>query len=361
MNTTHHISYCTNIHAYNSVDELICVLNQQVSLVAKGLSFPISAGLYLSNAVVNELIDCPQNLVELQQTLVEKSLYVCSLNCFPYGKFHNQVIKEKVYYPDWGNRERVEYTKKAGWVLDQLLPSGVSGTISTVPVTYGKVLPTGALCNLEETLSYFGSELNHTIYLALEPEPDCYLDDTESTISFFDLAKQTLTPLAYSHLGLCFDTCHFSVLFENPKISYQKLRNHGVCVPKVQISASLVTKEPVKLREFAEPIYLHQTSVLQNKTIYRFSDLDKALASTYFNDAEWRVHFHIPIYLKFTKEGLGTTQDDLIVFLEMLRSETQIHVEVETYALSVIPGVSISAVESTVKELNFLNQYLNIN
>ena len=361
MKNTHHTSYCTNIHAYHSVDELIGVLDQQVAQVALAVSFPISAGLYLSNAVVNELINCPENMERLKRTLAEHSLYVCTLNCFPYGSFHNRVIKEDVYYPDWGNRDRFEYTKRAGWILDQLLPDGVIGTISTVPITYGKTLPVNAFLHLEEVLSYFKNELNKPIYLALEPEPDCYLDDTASCLEFFECAQQELTPLAYSRLGLCFDTCHFSVLFENPKTSYQKLKNHGVLVPKVQISASLVTKEPNKLVKFAEPTYLHQTSILKNKSVSRFADLDKALASTYFSNAEWRVHFHIPIYLAFTKEGLGTTQNELIPFLNTLELENQIHIEVETYSLGVIPDLEISAVESTVRELNFLNQHLNLN
>jgi sugar phosphate isomerase/epimerase len=336
------------------VEELLEVLKCKVSSVAASLYFPISAGLYLSQRVVDELIVSPSSLENLRAVLHENGLYVCSLNCFPYGSFHHRVIKEAVYFPDWGSRERVEYTKRAGVVLDFLLPDGVVGSISTVPITYGKDLPSLAMEHLEEVLVFFATELRTTIYLALEPEPDCYLDDTTSCLAFFRMCREVLSSAAYRQLGLCFDTCHFSVIFEDPNESYRVLKSQGIRIPKIQVSSSLVTSTPQKLTDFAEPIYLHQTAVLENNHVSRFKDLDKALFEPYFIDAEWRVHFHIPIYLAFTKEGLGTTQKELKLFLNRLELEDQVHLEVETYSLGVIPGVSISAVESTVLELEFL-------
>jgi len=359
MTKNFHLSYCTNIHAYTTLAELLQVLDEQVAEVVSSVLSPVSAGLYLSNQVVNELYKVPENMKRLADALQKNALYVCTLNCFPYGEFHDQVIKKSVYYPDWGNQDRLEYTKKAGWILDQLLPDGVVGTISTVPITYGKELPEGTFDHLKEVLHYFSTALTHTVYLALEPEPDCYLDDTQSCLQFFEMAKEILPALSFNHLGLCFDTCHFSVIFEDPKTSYQKLKNHGVLIPKIQVSASLVTSEPLKLEKFSEPIYLHQTSVWDNKNIYRFPDLDKALSCHYFTTAEWRVHFHVPIYLEFTREGLGTTRNELVLFLNILKPEHQIHIEVETYSLAVIPGLKISAVESTIRELNFLTHNLN--
>ncbi len=349
-----HLSYCTNIHAYGSVSELLVVLENAVAQVASNFASPFAAGLYLSSRVVEELLDSPGKLKALKGCLVKHHLYVCSLNCFPYGNFHNCVVKESVYLPHWGDQRRVDYTCKAATILDQLLPEGQTGTISTVPIAYLNELPALAFENINQTLTHF-SKLDHKIVLALEPEPDCYLDDLASCLTFFELAKSEIKPKLYPFLGLCFDTCHFSVLFEEPIVAFKKLQAAGVNIPKVQISSAIVTTDPEKLKPFAEPTYLHQTAIkLENGTIIRYKDLDKAISEAYFKNAEWRVHFHLPIYLEITKEGLGTTNFELVPFLEFLATIEDLHVEVETYSLGVIPGEMLSAEESTIKELTFL-------
>ncbi len=353
-----HISYCTNIHAYGTVTELLSALEYSVAKVASKFPSPFAAGLYLSYRIVEELTDSEEKIKQLKDCLIKHNLYVCSLNCFPYGDFHDCVVKETVYLPNWGDQRRVEYTCKAGTILDRLLPEGQVGTISTVPIAYRKELPVTAFDHIRQTLIHF-SKLEHKIVLALEPEPDCYLDDTASCLTFFARAKSELSVKLFPYLGLCFDTCHFSVLFEKPLAAFQKLKAAGINIPKVQISSAIVTECPEKLNSFAEPTYLHQTAIkLENGQLIRYNDLDKALAKIYFKKAEWRVHFHLPIYLEITKEGLGTTNPELVPFLAFLASAENLHIEVETYSLGVIPGTVISAEESTIRELQFLLRHL---
>jgi hypothetical protein len=45
-------------------------------------------------------------------------------------------VKEQVYAPDWTQPDRVEYTNLLFDLLAELLPEGVEGSVSTVPVSF---------------------------------------------------------------------------------------------------------------------------------------------------------------------------------------------------------------------------------
>ena len=80
---------------------------------------------------------------------------------------------------------------------------------------------------------------------------------------------------------------------------------------------------------------MHQT-VVQGDAFYE--DLPLALqAEGDATTGEWRVHFHIPIYLK--KFGfLESTQEQIAIALAALREHSTCqHFEVETYAWGVLP------------------------
>ena len=53
-------------------------------------------------------------------------------------------------------------------------------------------------------------------------------------------------------------------------------------------------------------------------------------------DGEWRVHFHVPIFLD-SAGTLGTTQDQILEGLPLLSEFGVKHFEVETYAWNVLP------------------------
>jgi len=89
--------------------------------------------LRLSDQASRELSD-KATLLAFQEWLGRNNCYVFTINGFPYGRFHGRRVKEQVYAPDWTTNERVEYTIRLFDLLAQLVPAGVEGSVSTVPV-----------------------------------------------------------------------------------------------------------------------------------------------------------------------------------------------------------------------------------
>ncbi|MEM0982241.1 MAG: xylose isomerase, partial [Cyanobacteria bacterium P01_H01_bin.58] len=134
---TYHLTYCTNIHpgedwsrVFDNLQTYIPTLKQQLSPNA---SFGI--GLRLAGAASEELL-AGDALAQLQHWLAAQDCYVFTLNGFPHGGFHRQVVKDQVYAPDWSKRDRLSYTQRLVKVLAALLPDGIDGGISTVPLSY---------------------------------------------------------------------------------------------------------------------------------------------------------------------------------------------------------------------------------
>jgi hypothetical protein len=130
----------------------------------------------------------------------------------------------------------------------------------------------------------------------------------------------------------------------------------------VQISAGLRLPEatPERLRAlgaFAEEVYLHQTVVRNDAGLTRYLDLPDALAAESAVGAEWRVHFHVPIFLR----ELGpfeSTQPDLLPLLHELAAVADCpHLEVETYTWDVLPAEfrNVPVEEAIARELRFVD------
>jgi hypothetical protein len=90
-----------------------------------------------------------------------------------------------------------------------------------------------------------------SIAIALEPEPDCMIENTREVIEFFTgplrewgvahlreqrgmSAEAAETTLA-RHVGVCFDTVHMAVAFEDLADSLDRLRAAGVPVSKIHL------------------------------------------------------------------------------------------------------------------------------
>ena len=74
---------------------------------------------------------------------------------------------------------------------------------------------------------------------------------------------------------------------------------------------------------------------------------------------EWRVHFHVPVFLD--RAGVfGSTQDAIPATLDALRSELAAHhLEVETYTWDVLPAdLRLPMVESIARELEWVQDVL---
>ncbi|MDF3065519.1 MAG: hypothetical protein K0R38_1120 [Polyangiaceae bacterium] len=362
------LTYCTNVHPGESLVEVRALVRDHVSAVKRGVSpsAPFGVGRRLASAAA-EALQAPEELASFRAELAELGLYCFTLNGFPYGAFHGTRVKESVYLPDWLSAERVRYTQHLASTLAELLPQGVSGSISTVPgcfkpnaqAPHAERAMAFALIDVVAMLADIARSKGRHIALALEPEPECFLETTDEAVRFFeqrllsrealarlsevaDIEPQQAEALLRRHLGVCLDTCHASVEFESPLDAYRKLGAAGISVPKVQLSAGLrlprATPEMLQLlHAFADGVYLHQTVVRSDGQLLRFLDLPDALASAPRVDAEWRVHFHVPIFLR----ELGvfeSTQDDLVPLLAALAKEPSCpHLEVETYTWNVLP------------------------
>jgi hypothetical protein len=136
-------------------------------------------------------------------------------------------------------------------------------------------------------------------------------------------------------------------------------------VPKIQLSAGLLLEKPspealAHLAGFADEVYLHQTVVRQGDSLTRFLDLPDALthAPALSKDAEWRVHFHVPV-CESSFGLLSSTAHELEALL-LEADELAPHLEVETYTFGVLPEAyrARSVTESIARELDWVRATL---
>ena len=337
------ITYCTNIHPGESWEETFSALRRHLPAITSEYcpTEPFPVGLRLSRRAAWELDDAAEN--RFREWLQQHQLFVPTINGFPYGSFHNARVKEQVYLPDWRQPERVEYTARLATLLDRWLPPGMPGSISTVPLAFGRDLPQQELAAVRNNLLSALEHLDHlrqrsgkAIMLSLEPEPGCLLETTGDVITFFE--QMNFPDTLRSALGVCLDCCHQAVEFETPAECLEQLGSAGIGIGKVQVSSALRMLDPERtlLEGFCEPTYLHQT-VIRGKDgmLRRYDDLPKALRDHPPGQGEeWRIHFHVPIFVG-RMPCYDTTRffiDDILPLLDDM-----VLLEVETYTWDVLP------------------------
>jgi hypothetical protein len=384
------LSYCTNIHPGESWPDTFGSLERHLPRVKERVSpdAPFGVGLRLS-ADASEGLMGRDAFGAFLNFLSTENLFVFTINGFPYGTFHGARVKEDVYQPDWRDEHRLQYSNELADTLAKLLPEDGFGSISTVPGTF-KPLAKGAEGVMADMmLRHVGhlirirEKTGKTIALALEPEPCCFLETIEESVAFFkdylfsNTAVQRVAGLAKisaseadaalpRHLGLCYDVCHAAVEFEDARGSIAVLRDAGVPIHKLQLSAALRLtpgeRQRDAVRAFAEGTYLHQTVTRDaNGAITRYLDLPDALGSAAAASAEeWRVHFHVPIF-EAGIDPLATTQDFLAEILALHREQPiSPHLEVETYTWDVLPPAlrALPVDEAIARELKWVEAAL---
>ncbi len=397
-----HLGYCTNIHAGESWPDHFSALQQAVLELKKRLSPDASfgIGLRLSNMASEEL-EQPDNLVAFQNWLAENDCYVFTMNGFPFGGFHDTVVKDQVHAPDWTTEARVEYTKRLFRILSVLLPvdelgNAIQGGVSTSPLSYRHWFEweqpasrdyifsqtTQNVLEIVTELVRLNRQTDRLMHLDLEPEPDGVIETADEFIAWFTDylipmgIEQLTTQFAMTddeaeaticeHVRLCYDVCHFAVGYERPAEVLDKLKSYGLRVGKIQVSAALKAEFPETsdgreavqqaFEQFNEPTYLHQV-VARTKSgeLLRFPDLPEALAALNDNHTEWRSHFHVPLFVA-DYGVLKSTQDDI---REVLRLQSERHftnqLEVETYTWGVLPDdLKKDIVDSIEREMNWV-------
>ena len=395
LTENYHLTYCTNIHPGESWEEVEKNLKTYIPKISNALApaQPFGIGLRLSHKASLDLLQ-NGNLAALKGWLQENDYYVFTLNGFPYGSFHRQVVKDDVHRPDWTTLDRVDYTKRLFEILAQLLPSDVDGGISTSPISYKfwygsekemeEALYQGAMhmAIIAKQLFEIRRSMGITLHLDIEPEPDGLLENTQEMIDFFN---QWLIPAGIkflqkelnitaseaeecirTHIRLCYDVCHFAVEYEDPEEVFARVQSAGIQIGKIQISAALKAElPPVNERAriadaflpFVESTYLHQVMEKdQQGHFHHYNDLPAALENINKPEAtEWRTHFHVPVFLK-NYGLLSSTQEDILKVLSLLKRESVTrHLEVETYTWEVLPqDIQLNLADSIIRELQWV-------
>jgi sugar phosphate isomerase/epimerase len=341
-----HLTYCTNIHAGEAWPDVRAAVGDVLPRVRRrlGVDGPFGIGLRLSAAAAASLA-APAALAEFQQFLAEHQHYVFTINGFPFGAFHRARVKEQVYLPDWRDARRLAYSNQLAEILAVLLPDDLpTGSVSTVPGAFKPHLSGPADVEAvargirahADFLAGLESRTGRRIRLALEPEPSCLLETIEETTAFFD--RYLADSRVRRYIGVCVDTCHMAVEYEDPTRLLDTLTRAGVDIVKVQISSALDVRaaDVMALQPFAEDTYLHQVVARHDGALERFVDLPDALGAPAAG-GDWRVHFHVPLFLA-TLGALATTQPFVSSFLAALkRTPVCDQLEVETYTWDVLP------------------------
>lgn len=354
-----HLAYCTNIHRGESWEQTFDTLQKYTLAVRDkvGGGKPYAIGLRLGADAARELSYRP-SLLAFQKWLERHNCYVFTINGFPYGKFHGARVKEQVYAPDWTTPERLDYTNLLFDLLAEIMPSGVEGSVSTVPVSFkgfnldDRAVRTARtnLWRCVEHLEQLTRRTGRKLHLGLEPEPCCFLETTGETVAFFEQlrADRPGDMRLDEHLGVNYDCCHLAVEFEPPAEALQRLRRAGIKISKIHLSNALKVRPTMEVRaalkSFADDIYFHQTIERRpNGEIIRYGDLDEALDTSVTElpqaELEWRIHFHIPLHARPTAL-FDTTADHLIGVLDEVKRSPSIcaHFEMETYTWEVMPA-----------------------
>ena len=396
----YHLTYCTNIHPGETWTETFNNLKQYIPKIKAEVSSdaPFGIGLRLSDLASESLME-GDRLLNFKSWLNENECYVFTLNGFPYGNFHHQSVKDQVHQPDWTTQQRLDYSLRLFDILAELLPEGVDGGISTSPLSYkywqplqrnqAEVLKHATLniAKIAGRLYGFHQTDNKILHLDIEPEPDGLLENTREVIDWY---KEYLIPqgTAYlkrlfnfsnteaetclkQHIRICYDVCHFAIVYEKPEEAFSLLKSEGIKIGKIQISAALKAYLSGKTEErnwikdaltpFIESTYLHQVVERNSRgDLTHYPDLPQAIKNLNNPNAnEWRTHFHVPIFLANYGQ-LESTQEDILKVFEYLKKEKVTnHLEVETYTWEVLPSdIQLEILDSIVRELQWVKKNL---
>jgi hypothetical protein len=365
------LTYSTLVHPGDNWGEIWNSLTTYVPKVKERIApkkrFGVSLRLAAESA--QTLVNNRAEREKLKKFLGDNDMYLYTVNAFPYGPFKGQIVKEKVYEPDWRSEERTQYTINVAEVLADVCPEGSTPSIQTAPlgfkprVTGPEVVESFTEHLLRVTAHLVGlhDRTGRAIGVSLEPEPYCFLETTDEVVNYFTnhlytgasaerLAKLAGIPISEAHIalrrhvGTVFDICHQAVEYENISVSLQKLVDAGIPVFKLQEAAAIYVPEVNEraidvLHRYAQTIYLTQTLEKKDGKFTMFLNLEDAFAAWKANPGprEWRTHIHVPVFL----DDLGpfrTTRfaiEDALKFHKAKPVSRQL--EIETYTWDVLP------------------------
>jgi len=366
-----HLTYSTLVHPADNWEQLWTSLNTYLPRVKARVSpdAPFGVCIRLAAPTAELLAASAAERAKLKRFLADHDLYVYTVNAFPYGAFKGTIVKEQVYEPDWRTEARTRYTINVADILADITRADIAPSIQTAPlgfkpnVTGPDVIAsyTEHVLRVAAHLVQLEARTGRTVTLAIEPEPHCFLETTDETVAYFTghlytgaaagrLAKLAAIPLSEAHvalrrhLGIVFDIGHQAVGFEHIPTSLQTLVDAGVPIFKLQEVAAMhipeVTQAAVDaLAQYARTVYLTQTVEKKNGRLTKFLNVEEAFAAwrTDPGPREWRIHFHVPVFL----EDLGAFRTTRFALEEALAvhkaTPLSRQLEIETYTWDVLP------------------------
>jgi hypothetical protein len=375
-----HLTYSTLVHAGDTWPEMRASLEEFLPEVKRRFSpdAPMGVSLRISNASAEVLVNDPAERAWVKRFLEENELYVYTVNAFPFGPFKGELVKERVYEPDWTTEDRTRYTMNVARILTEITGPEVEPTIQSAPLAFRpKVVDeayvdefTENLLRVVAFLMDLETSTGRRVKLALEPEPFCFLETIAETVEYFNahvyaaaayrrVAALTGQPLSEvfggvrRHLGVVFDICHQSVAFEDITDDLNLLTEAGIPIFKLQEAAALMVPE-------VTPEIV--TEERRDGVLTRFLNLEDAIAAWEADPGprEWRTHFHVPVFLadlgpfKTTRSGIDAA---LAVHAATPLST---HLEIETYTWDVLPDhlKTGDITEYVVRELEYVRDEL---
>ncbi|HTF87495.1 MAG TPA: metabolite traffic protein EboE [Planctomycetota bacterium] len=304
----------------------------------------------------------------LGPVLEANGLDAFTVNAFPYGDFHAERLKERVFEPTWLEAARARWTFAVAWLAVSLPRPRTPRNHLSISTHTGMHSSSARAANSErgigEGLGSVVDELegltDQRVILALEAEPRANCGDTRELRALFDQGISRARPGAKvrAHLGTCLDACHAAVEFESASEAIANAAANGAGIAKLQVTNAVLLRDPARnhrgreaLFAMAEPRYLHQVTGRGETGLVRAGDLPEVAEAFARGDPawsecdEWRCHFHVPIdQAELDGSGLETTRaaTDALVALALRSPDSwgldELHLEIETYTWDVLPA-----------------------
>ncbi|MEM9781784.1 MAG: hypothetical protein AAF899_04840 [Pseudomonadota bacterium] len=334
--------------------------------VSPGAPFPL--GLRVSASALGSL-EAPEQRAELNALIGPGIFRALTANGLSAPSWAHRPQQASHLPPDWLSDDRLDYTCALADLMADLVTPGGTVSLSTAPgalreIGLGREGEIAArLIRAAAHCVKIRRRTGVTVAIAIEPEPYWLLETTAETAAFLthhlftrraEAMLAQLTGLSgcgaamalRRHLGLCYDTCHAALMFEDASASIAALRAGNVPVHKLQLSAALRIASVDGPSRAAAAAFAETHAPLQvvcrrdGAAPQLHPDLATALARGDQADGEeWRIRFQAPLAMS----GLGpfeTTSAFVEDVLALHRTRAIApHLEIETALAEIAPSL----------------------
>ena len=369
-----HLTYCTNIHAGESWDEVRDSLEAHLPPIkAAGLARRAARARPAALGDRRAGAEPARGVRRAARAFCRGTISTSSPSMpFPTGPFHGTRVKEDVYQPDWLTPERLTYTDQARRDSRRAAARRMAGSVSTVPGTFKAVaarrpdaprvmadMMARHAANLVDAAAPHRARdrARARARALLLPRDDrgdarvlsrssahrCERGDRRAGDRPF--ASTQAREALRRHLGVCYDICHGAVEFEDPGRRFRAVR--GGRHPHRQAAAQLgaaAADSRRRDRAHARGVRRRRLPAPGRGAPERLDHAPRrsraglrGAARRATAGGEWRVHCHVPVFLEVAGQ-FHSTQPTLKAALACTKAGfVAPHLEVETYTWDVLP------------------------